>query len=113
LGGLRDDAVAVRRVLERIGEPVVLVGHSYLGAVISELAGSPLVLEAVYVAAFWPKNGQCMLDLINAMTVDVQPGLAETAVSRLGLQSVASAMEKSATEGGVPRRPLTSCALRR
>jgi pimeloyl-ACP methyl ester carboxylesterase len=126
VGGLHDDAAAVRGVLERIGEPVVLVGHSYGGAVITELAGSPMVSEAVYVTGFWPERGQCVLDLANAMTVDVppwyapagetvlaadpdmarivlyadvEPGLAEAAVNRLGLQSMASATEKSTTRG--------------
>jgi pimeloyl-ACP methyl ester carboxylesterase len=113
-------------MLERIGEPVVLVGHSYGGAVISELAGSPLVAEAVYVAAFWPEKGQAVLDLLGEMLVevpswfspagetafavdqdrvrdalfaDVEPGITEAAVSKLGLQAMGSALEKSTTRG--------------
>ncbi|MEN3270166.1 alpha/beta fold hydrolase [Pseudonocardia sp.] len=126
LGGLHDDGEAVARVLARIGEPVLLVGHSYGGAVISQLAGSPLVSAAVYVAAFWPETGQSLPDLLAAMKVkvpswtapagptalaavpgaardrlyaDLEPGLADTAVGRLGLQSIASMTEKSTTRG--------------
>jgi pimeloyl-ACP methyl ester carboxylesterase len=126
LGGLYDDGEAVARELARIGEPVLLVGHSYGGAVITQLAGSPLVSAAAYVAAFWPETGQSMADMHAAMTVevpswaapagptaavavpdaardrlyaDVEPGLADSAVRRLGLQSIASLTQKSTTQG--------------
>ena len=43
---------------------VVLVGHSYGGMVITELADHPKVRHSVYLAAFWPQRGQSLLDLL-------------------------------------------------
>ncbi|SDX76042.1 Pimeloyl-ACP methyl ester carboxylesterase [Geodermatophilus africanus] len=63
LGDLRSDAARVRQVLAGIDEPVVLVGNSYGGMVITELADDPRVRHSVYVAAFWPQRGQSLLDL--------------------------------------------------
>jgi pimeloyl-ACP methyl ester carboxylesterase len=54
----------VRAVLNSLDEPVVLVGHSYGGMVITELADHPKVRHSVYLAAFWPQRGQSLLDLI-------------------------------------------------
>src|SRR5215212_11724223 len=64
LGGLPADADAVRQAVERVGEPVVLVGHSYGGTVITELADHPAVAHSVYLAGFWPQRGQSTLDLM-------------------------------------------------
>jgi pimeloyl-ACP methyl ester carboxylesterase len=63
LGDLSADAAHVRRVLVDLDEPVVLVGHSYGGMVITELADDPQVRHSVYLAAFWPQRGQSLLDL--------------------------------------------------
>ena len=66
-GSLRDltaDAHCVRQVLDTIDERVVLVGHSYGGMVITELADHPKVRHSVYLAAFWPQRGQSLLDLL-------------------------------------------------
>ena len=57
LGDLTTDANYVRQVLDTIDEPVVLVGHSYGGMVITELADHPKVRHTVYLAAFWPRRG--------------------------------------------------------
>jgi pimeloyl-ACP methyl ester carboxylesterase len=64
LGSLAEDAAAVRRAVETAAEPVVLVGHSWGGMVITELAGHPLVAHSVYLSAFWPERGQSVLDLL-------------------------------------------------
>jgi pimeloyl-ACP methyl ester carboxylesterase len=64
LGDLRADAEHVRRVVDAVGEPVVLVGHSYGGMVITELAGNPAVAHTVYLSAFWPQRGQSISDLL-------------------------------------------------
>ena len=61
---LTADAHCVRQVLDTIDEPVVLVGHSYGGMVITELADHPKVRHSVYLAAFWPQRGQSLLDLL-------------------------------------------------
>ena len=63
LGDLTTDANHVRQVLDTIDEPVVLVGHSYGGMVITELADHPKVRHSVYLTAFWPHRGQSLLDL--------------------------------------------------
>ena len=51
-GDLHGDAAWVRRALDRLGSDVVLVGHSYGGAVITEAGDHPAVDHLVYVAAF-------------------------------------------------------------
>jgi pimeloyl-ACP methyl ester carboxylesterase len=57
LTSLTDDAVALRRVLERTSGPVVLVGHAYGGAVIGA-AGGDRVKSLVYLAALAPDEGE-------------------------------------------------------
>jgi pimeloyl-ACP methyl ester carboxylesterase len=64
LGDLSADATVVRQYVENVGEPVVLVGHSYGGMVITELADHPGVAHSVYVAAVWPSRGQSMMDML-------------------------------------------------
>lgn len=64
LGDLRADADYVRQVVEAVGEPVVLVGHSYGGMVITEFADHPAVAHTVYLSAFWPQRGQSLTDLL-------------------------------------------------
>src|SRR4029453_4039908 len=49
---LADDAVAARRVVNSVDGPVILVGHSYGGAVITEAGNDPKVTGLVYIAAF-------------------------------------------------------------
>ena len=44
--------------------PVILVGHSYGGAVITEAGNDPKVAALVYIAAFAPDNGQSVSDVI-------------------------------------------------
>ncbi|KAB2352588.1 alpha/beta fold hydrolase [Actinomadura rudentiformis] len=62
LRSLADDAAYVRDVINGIGRPVVLVGHSYGGMVISQAAaGNPAVRSLVYVAAFAPEPGESAL----------------------------------------------------
>ncbi|WP_329459798.1 alpha/beta fold hydrolase [Streptomyces sp. NBC_01497] len=64
LRGPRDDAAALRTVLDHIDGPVVLVGHSYGGSVISTAAaGDDRVKALVYVAAFLPDTGESALEL--------------------------------------------------
>ncbi len=66
LRGLADDAAYVRSVLASVEGPVVLVGHSYGGAVISEAAiDDPQVKALVYIAAFLPEKGESALELSN------------------------------------------------
>jgi pimeloyl-ACP methyl ester carboxylesterase len=64
LRGLASDAAYIRSVLDSVTGPVVLAGHSYGGAVISQAAsGAPHVKALVYVAAFVPEAGESALQL--------------------------------------------------
>lgn len=66
LRGPAQDAAALRTVIDHTHGPVVLVGHSYGGSVISEAAvGEPRVKALVYVAAFLPAPGESALELTN------------------------------------------------
>jgi pimeloyl-ACP methyl ester carboxylesterase len=51
-----DDVAVTRRAIEARREPVILVGHSYGGAVITEAGNHPTVAALVYIAAFAPDN---------------------------------------------------------
>jgi pimeloyl-ACP methyl ester carboxylesterase len=65
LRGLSSDADYIRSVLVTIETPIVLVGHSYGGAVISNAAvGVPNVKALVYIAAFAPDKGESLFQLV-------------------------------------------------
>jgi pimeloyl-ACP methyl ester carboxylesterase len=61
---LAGDVAATQQVLARLGGPVVLVGHSYGGVVITEAGNHPDVAALVYVAAFAPDRGESVGSLI-------------------------------------------------
>jgi pimeloyl-ACP methyl ester carboxylesterase len=63
LTSLADDVVATRRVLNRETGPVVLVGWSYGGVVITEAGQQDNVKALVYVAAYAPSENQSIADL--------------------------------------------------
>ena len=56
--GIPDDVAATQRVLDRQTGPVILVGHSYGGTVITEAGADPKVVGLVYIAAFGPDEGE-------------------------------------------------------
>ncbi|ROQ35563.1 pimeloyl-ACP methyl ester carboxylesterase [Streptomyces sp. PanSC19] len=58
LTSLADDAERTRKMIKQVDGPVVLVGHSYGGAVITEAGDLPNVTALVYVAAFAPAEGE-------------------------------------------------------
>jgi pimeloyl-ACP methyl ester carboxylesterase len=58
LTSLADDAERTRKMIAQIEGPVLLVGHSYGGAVITEAGDQPNVVGLVYVAAFAPDAGE-------------------------------------------------------
>ena len=70
-----DDVAAAKRAIAIQDGPVLLVGHSYGGAVISEAGNDPKVAGLVYVAAFAPDAGQACGDL--GKDLPPSPGLAE------------------------------------
>jgi len=61
---LADDVQATRRVVAAQNGPVILVGHSYGGAVITEAGNDPKVVGLVYIAAFAPDKGESVSTLI-------------------------------------------------
>ncbi len=63
LTSLQDDVAAVQRAIALQDGPVLLVGHSYGGAVITEAGTDPKVAGLVYVAAFAPDAGQAVGEL--------------------------------------------------
>jgi pimeloyl-ACP methyl ester carboxylesterase len=62
---LADDAATVKRAVALQDGPVLLVGHSYGGVVITEAGDDPKVAGLVFVAAFAPDQGQSAADLIS------------------------------------------------
>jgi pimeloyl-ACP methyl ester carboxylesterase len=61
---LEGDVAATRQVIDAQDGPVVLVGHSYGGAVITEAGTDPKVAALVYIAAFAPDKGESVNTLI-------------------------------------------------
>ncbi|MBX4937260.1 alpha/beta hydrolase [Rhizobium binae] len=66
LTSLGDDVAATKRVLDLQTGPVLLVGHSYGGMVITEAGHDPHVAGLVYVAAFQPDKGESLLSLASS-----------------------------------------------
>ena len=58
LTSLADDAERTRKMVAQVDGPVLLVGHSYGGAVISVAGNAPNVAGLVYIAAFAPDAGE-------------------------------------------------------
>lgn len=69
---LGDDVAFTKRAITAQGGPVILVGHSYGGVVITEAGNDPKVAGLVYVAAFAPDKGESVAALIK----DPPPGAA-------------------------------------
>jgi pimeloyl-ACP methyl ester carboxylesterase len=85
LRSLHGDAAYLSSVLDSIAGPIVLVGHSYGGMVLTNAAtGNPNIKALVYIAAFAPDQGEKQIDLIlmnpgseigpNTLTVRPYPG---------------------------------------
>ena len=67
---LADDVAATKRIVAAQNGPVVLVGHSYGGVVITEAGNDPKVARLVYITAFAPDRGESVSTLIK----DPPPG---------------------------------------
>src|SRR5260370_17550354 len=61
---LADDVAVTKRTLAAQNGPVILVGHSYGGVVITEAANDPNDPGLVYIAAFPPHNAQPLTELL-------------------------------------------------
>jgi pimeloyl-ACP methyl ester carboxylesterase len=67
---LADDVAVTKRAIAAQNGPVILVGHSYGGVVITESGNDPKVAGLVYIAAFAPDKGESVASLIK----DPPPG---------------------------------------
>src|SRR4249920_2608279 len=69
---LADDVATTQRIVQAQHGPVILVGHSYGGVVITEAGNDPQVVGLVYIAAFAPDKGES----VGALIKDPPPGAA-------------------------------------
>jgi pimeloyl-ACP methyl ester carboxylesterase len=124
LRSLAGDAAYVRDVIASIGTPVVLVGHSYGGMVISEAsAGNDLVAALVYASAFVPETGDTAFSLSASEpgstlgdAIDAHPvstGGNEFVIrrDRFHAQFAADVSVEVAGLMGATQRPVTEAAL--
>jgi pimeloyl-ACP methyl ester carboxylesterase len=70
---LDGDVAATQQVIARAKHPVILVGHSYGGAVITEAGNDPKVQSLVYIAAFAPEAGESVETLVTEPLPGVTP----------------------------------------
>ena len=73
---LQGDVAATKMILSQQSEPVILVGHSYGGVVITEAGNDPKVAALVYIAGFVPDQGETEETLIGTFPSGV-PSAAE------------------------------------
>jgi pimeloyl-ACP methyl ester carboxylesterase len=75
LRGLASDSAYLASFLQTITGPIILVGHSYGGAVITNAAtGNPNVKGLVYIDAFAPDEGESLLQLVSMPPPSGQSG---------------------------------------
>ena len=86
LTSLADDVAATKRAIARQDGPVILVGHSWAGVVITEAGMDPKVAGLVYVAAFAPDQGETVGDL--GKPYPPPPALAAPIVDKDGFMTV-------------------------
>ncbi len=124
LRSLTGDAAYVRDVIASVGGPVVLVGHSYGGLVITEAAaGNDAVVGLVYVAAFVPETGDSAFSLSTSApgstlgealaAYPVATGGNEFAIRQdvFHHQFAADATDAEAALMAATQRPVTEAAL--
>jgi pimeloyl-ACP methyl ester carboxylesterase len=88
LTSLADDVAATNRALALQDGPVILVGHSWAGVVITEAGTDPKVAGLVYVAAFAPDAGETVGDL--GKPYPPPPALAAPIVDQQGFLSLST-----------------------
>ena len=66
LESLEGDVALTRHAIRNAEGPVVLVGHSWVGVVITEAGNDPKVKSLVYVAAYAPDAGQSLVDVASS-----------------------------------------------
>ena len=115
---LRGDAAYVRSVIDSIKGPVVLVGHSYGGAVITNAAtGAPNVKALVFIDAFVPAQGETVLELASKYPgSDLPAAITEVPYSQGGTDKGVDVYIKPASfravfAADVPSRPADLMAV--
>jgi pimeloyl-ACP methyl ester carboxylesterase len=124
LRSVSGDAAYLRDVITGIGTPVVLVGHSYGGMVITEAAsGNDAVVGLVYAAAFAPEHGESAFELASrfpgsTLGEAIVPSPVPTGGNEFRIrpeafhqQFVADGSEAEAELMAVTQRPVTEAAL--
>ena len=82
LSSLADDVAATKRAIALQNGPVILVGHSWAGMVISEAGNDLKVVGLVYISALVPQKGQSAGDTTNGYPP--APGLAQAKADAAG-----------------------------
>ena len=106
LSSLADDVSATKRAIAMQEGPVILVGHSWAGMVISEAGNDPKVTGLVYVAAIVPDENQSANDVIKPYSPP--PGLAEAKPDAAGFLSLT---RKGIDDDFVPDVPAAERAI--
>jgi len=88
LTSLADDVAATQRALAQQDGPVILVGHSWAGVVITEAGMDPKVVGLVYVAAFGPDQGETVGELGKAYPAP--PALAAPVADKQGFLTLST-----------------------
>src|ERR1700709_1256597 len=71
LDSFEEDVAAVKRTLNRVGSPVLLVGHSYGGATITAVGSDDRVAGLVYIAAVAPDIGETVQEQLDRYPSDI------------------------------------------
>lgn len=75
LTSLKDDVDAANRIIDKQDGPVILVGHSWGGSVITQAGNNPKVVGLVYIAAFAPNNGENTLQWASSLPPAPENGI--------------------------------------
>lgn len=75
LTSLEDDVTAVNYAIDKQDGPVILVGHSWAGTVITQAGVAPKVLRLVYIEGFQPEIGETTAQLASSEPADQDNGL--------------------------------------
>lgn len=86
LSSLADDVDATKRVISQQKGPVILVGHSWAGMVVSEAGNDPQVAGLVYIGAIVPKSGETVVEALKPYPAP--PGLAQAKPDAAGYLSL-------------------------
>lgn len=100
LTSLAEDVAATRRAIARQVGPVILVGHSAAGMVITEAGDDPKVAGLVYISAIVPDSGQSLRDAVTGYPAT--PGGAEQGPDSAGFLTIT---RKGIDEDFVPDLP--------